>query len=135
MMQHKTLDRLTLQNLINAYCFETGRGDIIAVEQQDDIQKQASKSKPLLVLMLLPSNTVMVVPVDRVSQLGQHRLADTPLILNKQVSIRTDSKIDTQLDDPLQNSRWIKSSAMSLASLIIEDIVHADFFIINAFGF
>lgn len=124
MMQHKTLDRLTLQNLINAYCFETGRGDIIAVEQQDDIQKQASQNKPLLVLMLLPSNTVMVVPVDRVSQLGQHRLAGTPLILNKQVSIRSDSTLDTQLDDPLQNSRWIKSSAMSLASLIIEDIVH-----------
>ena len=82
-MQHKTLDRLTLQNLINAYCFETGHGDIIAVEQQDDIQKQASQNKPLLVLMLLPSNTVMVVPVDRVSQLGQHRLAGTPLILNK----------------------------------------------------
>lgn len=114
MMQHKTLDRLTLQNLINAYCFETGHGDIIAVEQQDDIQKQASQNKPLLVLMLLPSNTVMVVPVDRVSQLGQHRLAGTPLILNKQVSIRSDSTLDTQLDDPLQNSRWIKSSAMSL---------------------
>ena len=87
MMQHRTLDRLTLQNLINAYCFETGRGDIIALAQQDDIQKQASQNKPLLVLKLAPLNTVMVVPIDRVSQLGQHRLADMPLILNKQLSI------------------------------------------------
>ena len=111
MMQHRTLDRLTLQNLINAYCFETGRGDIIALAQQDDIQKQASQNKPLLVLKLAPLNTVMVVPIDRVSQLGQHRLADMPLILNKQLS-------NNQTDVSLQNSQWTKSSAMSLASAI-----------------
>lgn len=108
MMQHKTLDRLTLQNLINAYCFETGRGDIVAIDAQDDLQKQASKNKPLLVLTLAPTDTVMVVPVDRISQLGQQRFADTPSILHQKSS----------------DSQWFTPSAMSLAALIIEDLVH-----------
>lgn len=109
MLQYKTLDRLTLQNLINAYCFETGHGTILAVEQQDATQQQVSQNKPLLVLTLAPLNTIMVVPVDRVSQLGQHRFAETPFIFNNHQS--TDSP-------------WVTPSSISLASLIIEDIVH-----------
>ncbi|MER2011660.1 MAG: siderophore biosynthesis protein, partial [Psychrobacter alimentarius] len=95
MMHHKTLDRLTLQNLVNAYSYETGRGKIVPVEQQDGQYKQISQDKPLLVLNLAPHDTIMAVPVDRVSQLGQHRFADTPSVFNA-ASLKTPSTNDTQ---------------------------------------
>ncbi len=109
MMQHKTLDRLTLQNLVNAYSYETGRGKIIQIDEQNALQQQVSQNKPILLLNLAPHNTVMAVPVDRVSQLGQHRFADTPSVLSAAL---------------LNEHQWLKPSAMSLASFIIEDIVH-----------
>ncbi|WP_087041530.1 IucA/IucC family siderophore biosynthesis protein [Psychrobacter sp. JB385] len=118
MMHHKTLDRLTLQNLVNAYSYETGRGKIVPVEQQDGQYKQISQDKPVLVLNLAPHDTIMAVPVDRVSQLGQHRFADTPSVLNE-ASLKTPSTNDTQSEP-----QWLKPSAMSLASFIIEDLVH-----------
>lgn len=113
MMQQKTLDRLTLQNLVNAYCYETGRGKIMPVKEQGAQYKQISQDKPVLVLNLAPHNTIMAVPVDRVSQLGQHRFADTPSVLNA-----------ASLNDAQSEPQWLKPSAVSLASLIIEDIVH-----------
>lgn len=113
MMQHKTLDRLTLQNLVNAYSYETGRGKIIQIDEQNALQQQISQNKPILLLNLAPHNTVMAVPVDRVSQLGQHRFADTPSVLSA-----------ASLNDSQHEHQWLKSSAMSLASFIIEDIVH-----------
>ena len=109
MMQHKTLDRLTLQNLVNAYSYETGRGKIIQIDEQNALQQQISQNKPILLLNLAPHNTVMAVPVDRVSKLGQHRFADTPSVLSAA---------------SLNEHQWLKPSAMSLASFIIEDIVH-----------
>lgn len=113
MMQHKTLDRLTLQNLVNAYSYETGRGKIIQIDEQNALQQQISQNKPILLLNLAPHNTVMAVPVDRVSQLGQHRFADTPSVLSA-----------ASLNDSQHEHQWLKPSAMSLASSIIEDIVH-----------
>ncbi|MCD1279071.1 siderophore biosynthesis protein [Psychrobacter sp. CCUG 69069] len=113
MMQQKTLDRLTLQNLVNAYCYETGRGKIMPVKGQDLLYKQISQDKPVLVLNLAQHNTIMAVPVDRVSQLGQHRFADTPSVLNA-----------ASLNDAQSEPQWLKPSAVSLASFIIEDIVH-----------
>lgn len=113
MMQHKTLDRLTLQNLVNAYSYETGRGKIIQIDEQNALQQQISQNKPILLLNLAPHNTVMAVPVDRVSQLGQHRFADTPSVLSA-----------ASLNDSQHEHQWLKPSAMSLASFIIEDIVH-----------
>ncbi|MGP4119486.1 IucA/IucC family protein [Psychrobacter aquimaris] len=113
MMQHKTLDRLTLQNLVNAYSYETGRGKIIQMDEQNALQQQISQNKPILLLNLAPHNTVMAVPVDRVSQLGQHRFADTPSVLSA-----------ASLNDSQHEHQWLKPSAMSLASFIIEDIVH-----------
>lgn len=113
MMQQKTLDRLTLQNLVNAYCYETGRGQIMPVDEQNALYKQISQDKPVLVLNLAPHNTIMAVPVDRVSQLGQHRFADTPSVLNA-----------ASLNDAQSEPQWLKPSAVSLVSFIIEDIVH-----------
>lgn len=113
MMQHKTLDRLTLQNLVNAYSYETGRGKIIQIDEQNALQQQVSQNKPILLLNLAPHNTVMAVPVDRVSQLGQHRFADTPSVLSA-----------ASLNEHQHEHQWLKPSAMSLASFIIEDIVH-----------
>lgn len=118
MMHHKTLDRLTLQNLVNAYSYETGHGNIVMVEEQDALQKQISQDKPILVLNLAPHNTIMAVPVDRVSQLGQHRFADTPFILSAM------SSNNTSLKEGNHDRHWLKPSAVSLAALILEDIVH-----------
>ncbi len=112
MLQSKTLDRLTLQNLLNAYCYETGRGQIVPPDQQDALQKQLSQGKPILVLSLAPQDTTMAVPVDRVSQLGQHRLAAMPSVLSK-TTLETNNE-----------RKWLQPSAMSLAALIIEDIVY-----------
>ena len=113
MMQHKTLDRLTLQNLVNAYSYETGRGKIVMVDEQDALQKQISQDKSILLLTLAPHNTIMAVPIDRVSQLGQNRFADTPSVLDS-----------ASLNDAQSERHWLRPSAVSLAALIIEDIVH-----------
>lgn len=102
MIQQKTLDRLVLQNLINTYAFETQQGRVIDIEQQDAQQKQLSQGKPILEFTLEPLNVTMAVTLDKVSKLGQHRLADTPFIL--------------------QEESWKKLTPVSVAALIIEDL-------------
>ncbi|GAA0314194.1 IucA/IucC family protein [Psychrobacter aestuarii] len=108
MIQDNTLNRLSLQNLINAYCFETRRGSIVPIDAQDALQKSLAQNKPLLVLHLAPHNTQVAVPLERVSQLGQHRFAATPAVLGQADGAPT----------------WLQPSAVSIASLVIEDIVH-----------
>lgn len=104
MIQQKTLDRLVLQNLINAYAFETQQGKVIDSQQQNAQQKQLSQGKPILEFTLEPLDITMAVALDNVSQLGQHRLADVPSIL--------------------KGASWEKIAPASLAALIIEDLTY-----------
>lgn len=102
MMLHNTLERLSVQNLINAYCFETGKGHVVAVENQSAEHKALSDGKPLLMVTLKPLDSILAVPLERVSRLGQHRLATTPSVL--------------------KGTTWTAVSSVCAASLILEDI-------------
>ncbi len=102
MIQHKTAERLAIQNLLNSYCLELQCGNLIPVSQQNNDYKQISNNKTILELTLAPLDLVMVVPIEQVSHLGQHRYADTPFIY--------------------QNGQWIKLSVVAYAELILEDI-------------
>lgn len=104
MLQQQTTDRLALQNLINAYCFETGRGDVVEFTQQSEQQKQVSDGKSAIVLNLSPLDTMVVAPLDKTSKLGLHRLAATPSVL--------------------QQHEWVTLSPVAVANLILEDIAH-----------
>lgn len=104
MMLDKTLERLTAQNLVNAYCYETGRGEVIRPEEQNAEQKMLSTDRSLLVIQLAPMDITMAVPVDIVSRLGQHRLADAPSVL--------------------KGNQWVKVSAVSATTLLLDDIAH-----------
>ena len=104
MVLDKTLERLTVQNLVNAYCYETSRGEVVSPEAQSAEQKMLSVDRSLLVLQLAPMDVTMAVPVDVVSRLGQHRIADAPSILRA--------------------NQWVKLSAVSAATLLLDDIAH-----------
>jgi siderophore synthetase component len=97
-------NRLALQHLINAYSQETGRGLLLEPEQQSRQQRQMSQNRPLLWLSLHPLSLTVAVPLSYVSQLGRHRLADHPLVWRDQ--------------------QWRQLSAVTLVSLLLEDIVH-----------
>lgn len=98
-----TVDRLALQNLINAYCQETQRGTIVLAAEQSAAQRQVSGGAPILLLTLHPLSLLVMVPIARVTKLGQQQLLDCPYVLQEDV--------------------WIRLSAATLASLIIEDII------------
>lgn len=101
MKQHA--NRLALQHMINAYAQETGRGHIVAVDQQSVSQRKISQNQPLLWLSLHPLSVVMVVPLAYVSEVGRHRVADMPWVW--------------------QDNRWVQVSAVMVVGLLLEDIV------------
>lgn len=101
----KHANRLALQHLINAYAKETGRGHIVMPDQQNLAQHNISQAKPLLWFSLHPLSITMAVPLDYVSQLGRHRIADEPWLW--------------------QEGKWRQVSAVMVANLLLEDIVQS----------
>ncbi|WP_227429410.1 IucA/IucC family protein [Psychrobacter sp. I-STPA6b] len=125
MIQQKTADRLALQNLINAYCFETQRGEIISSDAQSKAQQAISKGKALLSLNLAPLDLSVIVPIEQVSQLGQHRFADTPFVLQNTVPhTHTDNAGNNKNTPTSTEQSWIKLPISSVASLLIDDIIY-----------
>lgn len=104
MIQNTVSDRLSLQNLLNAYCFEMQIGRVVNISEQPESYAQVSCGKAILELNLLPFDMLMIVPIERYSLLGQLRYSDTPFVYS--------------------NEKWVQPSAVSVASLILEDIVH-----------
>ena len=98
-----TVDRLALQNLINAYCQETRRGTVALAAEQSKAQRQISGGAPVLLLTLHPLSLSVMVPIARVTKLGQQQLLDCPYVL--------------------QDGMWVRLSAVTLAGLIIDDII------------
>jgi siderophore synthetase component len=103
MKQHA--NRLALQHMVNAYAQETGRGHIVALDQQSLSQRKISQNKPLLWLSLHPLSVVMVVPLAYVSAVGRHRVADIPWVW--------------------QDNRWVQLSPVMVVGLLLEDIVQS----------
>lgn len=104
MLQQTTAQRLAIQNLLNAYCFELQCTKLVTPDDQSKEFKQLSSGQVLLELKLNPAETLMVVPIETVSLLGQHRYSDTPWVR--------------------LNGQWVKPSVVTCASMILEDIAY-----------
>lgn len=96
MLQTEIQNRLALQNLINAYCYELGVGRYIEVSEQNEACLNFSQRQPLLEVPLLPTSMLLRVPIDKVSQLGNVRFSEEPTVfLNGQSCDYTASTVAT----------------------------------------
>ncbi|EPO0202373.1 IucA/IucC family protein [Acinetobacter baumannii] len=96
-------NRLAIQNFVNAYMQETGKGYLLSFDQQSSTQQAFSSGLTLLTLPLPSIQAECSVPLSYVSRVGRHRLA----ALLKMC-------IDGQ---------WQKFSAGTIVSLLLEELV------------
>ncbi|QJD58248.1 siderophore biosynthesis protein [Pseudomonas sp. gcc21] len=97
-------NRIALQQLINAYLQETGRGCLIPVDEQTRAQLALSGKHTLLWLCLEPFSITVAVPLEYASSVGRHRFASLPCIW--------------------RDYQWRQASPVTLAALVLEDVVH-----------
>ncbi|HCI7173248.1 TPA: siderophore biosynthesis protein [Acinetobacter baumannii] len=96
-------NRLAIQNFVNAYMQETGKGYLLSFDQQSSTQQAFSSSLTLLTLPLPSIQAECSVPLSYVSRVGRHRLTALPKMC-----------IDGQ---------WQKISAGTIVSLLLEELV------------
>ncbi|MFW6496311.1 IucA/IucC family protein [Acinetobacter baumannii] len=96
-------NRLAIQNFVNAYMQETGKGYLLSFDQQSSTQQAFSSGLTLLTLPLPSIQAECSVPLSYVSRVGHHRLAALPKMC-----------IDGQ---------WQKISAGAIVSLLLEELV------------
>lgn len=96
-------NRLAIQNFVNAYMQETGKGYLLSFDQQSSTQQAFSSGLTLLTLPLPSIQAECSVPLSYVSRVGRHRLAALPKMC-----------IDGQ---------WQKISAGTIVSLLLEELV------------
>ncbi|MDC4547826.1 siderophore biosynthesis protein [Acinetobacter baumannii] len=96
-------NRLAIQNFVNAYMQETGKGYLLSFDQQSSTQQAFSSGLTLLTLPLPSIQAECSVPLSYVSCVGRHRLAALPKMC-----------IDGQ---------WQKISAGTIVSLLLEELV------------
>ncbi|EOS9817936.1 IucA/IucC family protein [Acinetobacter baumannii] len=96
-------NRLAIQNFVNAYMQETGKGYLLSFDQQSSTQQAFSSGLTLLTLPLPSIQAECSVPLSYVSRVGRHRLAALPKMC-----------IDGQ---------WQKFSAGTIVSLLLEELV------------
>ncbi len=68
-------NRLAIQNFVNAYMQETGKGYLLSFDQQSSTQQAFSSGLTLLTLPLPSIQAECSVPLSYVSRVGRHRLA------------------------------------------------------------
>lgn len=71
-------NRLAIQNFVNAYMQETGKGYLLSFDQQSSTQQAFSSGLTLLTLPLPSIQAECSVPLSYVSRVGRHRLAALP---------------------------------------------------------
>ncbi|WP_346535009.1 IucA/IucC family protein [Acinetobacter sp. 8_A20231192] len=96
-------NRLAIQNFVNAYMQETGKGYLLSFDQQSSTQQAFSSGLTLLTLPLPSIQAECSVPLSYVSRVGRHCLAALPKMC-----------IDGQ---------WQKFSAGTIVSLLLEELV------------
>ncbi|MEN8940415.1 IucA/IucC family protein [Acinetobacter baumannii] len=96
-------NRLAIQNFVNAYMQETGKGYLLSFDQQSSTQQAFSSGLTLLTLPLPSIQAECSVPLSYVSRVGRHRLTALPKMC-----------IDGQ---------WQKFSAGTIVSLLLEELV------------
>ncbi|CAA0276913.1 IucA/IucC family protein [Acinetobacter baumannii] len=96
-------NRLAIQNFVNAYMQETGKGYLLSFDQQSSTQQAFSSGLTLLTLPLPSIQAECSVPLSYVSRVGRHRLSALPKMC-----------IDGQ---------WQKISAGTIVSLLLEELV------------
>ncbi|SPC60284.1 IucA/IucC family protein [Acinetobacter baumannii] len=96
-------NRLAIQNFVNAYMQETGKGYLLSFDQQSSTQQAFSSGLTLLTLPLPSIQAECSVPLSYVSRVGRLRLAALPKMC-----------IDGQ---------WQKISAGTIVSLLLEELV------------
>ncbi|MFB2587663.1 MULTISPECIES: IucA/IucC family protein [unclassified Acinetobacter] len=107
-MQHhidtSDLERLSIQNLINAYCIELKRFNIIRFNDQTSLHKQYSDGKDILSLQLAPLQTVIMLPLNFASVLGHHQIEGSIYVV--------------------KDNEVIKINTLMLVNLILQDILY-----------
>ncbi|MDV7639403.1 IucA/IucC family protein [Acinetobacter baumannii] len=96
-------NRLAIQNFVNAYMQETGKGYLLSFDQQSSTQQAFSSGLTLLTLPLPSIQAECSVPLSYVSRVGRHRFGALPKMC-----------IDGQ---------WQKFSAGTIVSLLLEELV------------
>ncbi|AME02583.1 hypothetical protein A9Z64_05300 [Moraxella osloensis] len=96
------IDRLSVQNLINAYCIEINRFKIIKNEKFNNNDIEFFDGKDVLVLTLLPLQQALYIPLHFFSILGQHQIFG-------KIYVRA-------------NGGYVEINSLTTASLILADI-------------
>lgn len=96
-------NRLAIQNFVNAYMQETGKGYLLSFDQQSSTQQAFSSGLTLLTLPLPSIQAECSVPLSYVSRVGRHRLAALPKMCI--------------------GGQWQKISAGTIVSLLLEELV------------
>lgn len=105
-------NRLAFQNFINAYTQETGKGYLLNKKQQSPQQQAFSQGLMLLVIPIHSIQAQFYVPLNYVSRVGRHRLANLPEVV-----------IQGQIK---------KFSPVTLVSLMLEELVLESSISLNA---
>lgn len=100
------IDRLSIQNLINAYCIELNRFEVIKADSQTIAEREFFSNKDILVLHLQPIQKKLYIPLHFFSILGQNQILD--FIYLK------------------QGSNYIQIDILTVASLILADIQYCN---------
>ena len=73
-------DKIALQHLINSYLQETGNGYLIPVAEQSQHLREQSRGKVLVCVPLDSIAGYVYAPLEYMSKVGRHRLADLPWV-------------------------------------------------------
>ena len=95
-------DKIALQHLINSYLQETGDGCFIDVSHQTENIRNKSNGYTVLKISIPSINGYVYAPLEYVSQVGRHRLADLPWVE--------------------QAGRFIQISPVNLAANLLENL-------------
>lgn len=102
--KQRDIERLSIQNLINAYCIETSRFKILQSSEQSDICRGCCEGHSALSLFLEPLKVRIVVPLLFVSVLGHHQIFD---------------KIYIE-----QADGFVETNSLMLANLLLQDMLY-----------
>lgn len=115
-------NRLALQNFVNAYTQETGKGRLLDKQQQSPQQLAFSQGSTLLILPMPSIQAQCYVPLSYVSLVGRHRLAKVPEVyLQGQLQIMSPVVlVSLLLEELVKESSSVTLNAASLVEKWIQ---------------
>lgn len=98
-------NRLSIQNLINAYCVEVGHFQVLKPEEQSELYRHHCNGNFALSMLLEPLQVTVVIPLIFASCLGQHQISGDIFIIS-------------------EHNDFKKINALMLANLLLQDILY-----------